>query len=363
MTKIGPSFDGSRLALVRNLRGLLKKELAARVSKSPAAIGQFENGVVQPDRATVASLALALRVRPSFFLPRPTTGKFVADACHFRSLRSSTARERRHLLARGALARDLVAVLEDHVGFPSASIPEVTSGVSTVRHAEGAATAVRKALGLGDEPVTSVIETLESLGVIVVPINRGGRRVSAFSTWTGDRPFIFLNNHEGNARSRTRFDNSHELGHLVMHADTAPGDKELEKQADRFGSAFLLPKRPFLDECPSRLYWDQLIKIKSKWGVSLAAIVRRGYDLGRFSEATYRRAYVELNRRGWRRSEPAEETLPEERPALLSRTMESAAAAGLDIETLAQQLGVSVQDLRALTSGSDLSGAGEGAAV
>lgn len=363
MTQTEPSFDGSRLALVRNLRGLLKKELAARVSKTPAAIGQFENGVVQPDRATVASLSLVLRVRPTFFAPRPAEGKFAADACHFRSLRSSTARERRHLLARGALTRDLVALLEELVGFPESNIPEVTTGVSSLRRAEGAASAVRKSLGLGEAPVANVVQTLEALGVVVVPINRGGRRVSAFSTWTGDRPFIFLNNHDTNPRSRTRFDNSHELGHLVMHADTAPGDKELEKQADRFASAFLLPRLPFIEECPSRLYWDHLIEIKKKWGASLAAIVRRGFDLGRFSEATYRRAYVELNRRGWRRTEPGEDFLPEERPALLVQKMEAASAAGFDVGDLSRKLGVSIQDLDALTTGRDLSRAGEGAAA
>lgn len=363
MTQTEPLFDGSRLALVRNLRGLLKKELAAKVSKTPAAIGQFENGVLQPDRATVASLALVLRVRPTFFSPRPAESKFASDACHFRSLRSSTASERRHLLARGALTRDLVSVLEDRVSIPSARIPEVTTGVSSVRGAEGAATAVRKVLGLDEAPVPNVIQMLENLGVIVVPINKGGRRVSAFSTWTGDRPFIFLNNHDENPRSRTRFDNTHELGHLVMHADTVPGDKELERQADRFASAFLLPKRPFLDECPSRLYWEDLIEIKKKWGASLAAIVRRGYDLGRFSEATYRRAYVDLNRRGWRRAEPGEDALPEERATLLAQTIEAAAAAGFAPEQLAVELGVSVHDLGALTSGSDLSAVGAGAAV
>jgi Zn-dependent peptidase ImmA (M78 family) len=261
------------------------------------------------------------------------------------------------------LTRDLVAVLEETVSFPAARIPEATNGVSTVRHAESAALAVRKVLRLTDAPVSNVIEMLEALGVVVVPINRGGRRVSAFSTWTGDRPFIFLNNHDENPRSRTRFDNSHELGHLVMHADTAPGDNGLEKQADRFASAFLLPKQPFLDECPSRLYWEHLIEIKRKWGVSLAAIVRRGYDLGRFSEATYRRAYVELNRRGWRRSEPAEDHLPSEQPELLARKMQAAELAGLGAPDLARELGVSVQDLDALISGADLSRAGEGAAA
>ena len=35
-------------------------------------------------------------------------------------------------------------------------------------------------------------------------------------------------------------------------------------------------------------------------------MIRRGYDLGIYSEATYRRGYVQLGRYGWRDGEPKE---------------------------------------------------------
>lgn len=41
-------FDGQRLAQGRQFSGLLKTDLAERVHVTPAAIGQFENGISKP---------------------------------------------------------------------------------------------------------------------------------------------------------------------------------------------------------------------------------------------------------------------------------------------------------------------------
>ena len=351
-------FAGNRLVLARQLRGLLKRELAERISKTPAAIGQFENGDTQPDATTITSLAFALGVRPSFFAPREVNGYFSAETCHFRSLRSSTTRERRHLLARGALVRDIVSVLEEYVEFPEVAIPEVVHAeMLSVRVAEAAASAVRKELGLGNDPIENTIGLIEELGAVVVPMNQGTRRVSAFSCWTGDRPFVFLNNHDENANSRTRFDNLHELGHLVLHHDVSPGSREVEMQADRFASAFLIPREAFLDEHPRRVVLEDLREMKRKWGMSLAALVRRGYDLGVYSDAQYRRAYVELNRLRWRQDEPDEDEVPEETPTMLLEAVNEADTVGFGIDQLASEVDLSnTQDICAILKGTELLG-------
>jgi Zn-dependent peptidase ImmA (M78 family) len=101
-----------------------------------------------------------------------------------------------------------------------------------------------------------------------------------------------------------------------MHADAVPGDADLEREANRFAAAFLVPKEPFLDEFPRRLNWDHLYEMKRRWRVSVQALLRRAYDLGILSHATYRRAFVQLNARNERTSEQCE---PErEAPAMVS---------------------------------------------
>lgn len=351
---MNPEFDGSRLAMARALRGLLKSELAKKIDKSPAAVGQFEKGVSYPDNSTLASICLVLGVRRQFFHARQKEGDFLLDNSHFRSMRSSSSRERQHLLARGALTRDVIGRLSKAAKFPTVRVPQVQNGVHNLRDAESAARAFRKALELGDSPLGPFIPFMEGLGVIVIPINEGSQRVSAFSTWIGTRPYIFLNRHDSTPRSRTRFDSAHELGHLVMHADVEPGSRDLEQQADRFASALLLPREPFLDECPPRLNWTALATIKHRWGASLAAIVRRAFDLGRFSEATYRRAYVELNRRGWRYDEPFEDDLPVEAPGLLSKVLVAAESNGFSRKHIATELGFPARFIDAVIFGGDL---------
>src|SRR4051812_12649534 len=60
-------FNGERLTMARQLAGLKKSHLASLIEMSPASVTAWESGVKQPTRATVAKLALALRIEPQFF--------------------------------------------------------------------------------------------------------------------------------------------------------------------------------------------------------------------------------------------------------------------------------------------------------
>jgi hypothetical protein len=141
------------------------------------------------------------------------------------------------------------------------------------------------------------------------------------------RPMVFLSTDRGALASRRRFDAAHELAHLIAHGGCEVGDPALEDVADRFASAFLLPAAPFRSECPTRLSWPALRDLKRRWGVSLLAIVRRAYDLGIYSEATYRRAHVQYGQHGWRaQGEPDEP--PMERPTLVQHVVAQLAEAG-----------------------------------
>jgi len=49
----------------------------------------------------------------------------------------------------------------------------------------------------------------------------------------------------------SRFDAAHELGHLIMHHDAEPGDLYMERQADAFAAAFLMPAETIAMSCLS----------------------------------------------------------------------------------------------------------------
>jgi Zn-dependent peptidase ImmA (M78 family)/transcriptional regulator with XRE-family HTH domain len=340
-------FQPARLTLARELRGMTKAELAERVEKSAAAIGQFEGGgkaTCRPDAKTVGALALALGVPVAFFTRKTPAKLLEVDGCHFRSLRSASQRERRKLLARGSLLCDLMILLEEHVDFPREKVSKVAQTVRTEAQIEECAMRVRRAWGLGLGPINHVVNLLEVNGVLVTRVPESCVEVDAFSTWKEGRPVVFLVMQKGST-SRTRFDACHELGHLVMHADVVAANPDLERQANRFASAFLLPKESFIVECPRWLNWDHFYELKRRWKVSVSALVRRAFDLKCISEATYRRAYVHLNRTGERTHERDEP--PSEPPTLLSKAI-LAVEPDFTVQDLAARVGLSVGDLEAL---------------
>ena len=337
-------FDPARLTIARELRGRTKAELAARVGKTAAALGQFENGRARPDATTLASIALGLGLPISFFARQQKSPMMTLDLCHFRSLRSASQRGRRSLLARGTLLCDVLSFLDERVELPEEQVSPVAESPVSMEDIENCAVRVRRGWGLGLGPIPHLIRLLESKGVVVTFIPHECDDMDAFSAWHAKRPIVFLIDHKGST-SRLRFDAAHELGHLVMHADVVAGSPELERQANRFASAFLLPRETFLPECPRRLNWPHFYELKRRWKVSVAALVRRAYDLECISEASYRRAYMHLNQTGQRTAE-RDEPAPEH-PTLVAQALHELSDE-LVADELAETIGLPVTDFKAI---------------
>jgi len=222
------------------------------------------------------------------------------------------------------------------------SIPAEVQGREDI---ERAAQEVRSTWGLGIGPIPNLVKLLEAKGIIVVRIPSSCERVDAFSVWSNHRPLVFLVTTKGSP-SRTRFDAAHELGHLVLHADAKSGNPDTENEANQFGSAFLMPRESFIRECPTTLNWSHLYELKRRWKAPVAAIVRRGFELGRLSHASYRRAFVHLGKTHQRVVETVDEP-PHEPPVLIRKAIEYTTTK-FPIEDLCQHMGISEKDLDGL---------------
>lgn len=347
---IAHQFNPDALRIAREYRGLQKNELAKRLEVTPSAVSQFESGKSRPNAQTIGRMSIALNFPPSHFAQNIDFGNVSTDQCHFRSLRSSSQVERRMMVSASALIGNIVNFIDSHVDLPHEQItPSISTGNLTAEEIEQTAAKIRRDWGLGMGPISNIVHLLESKGVLIFRLLSGCKTVDAFSLWHRDRPFIFLSTEKGSA-SRSRFDASHELGHLVMHTDFLPGDRLQEEQANRFGSAFLLPRESFLAECPRRLVWPHFLELKIRWKVSLAALIRRARDLGVFSDDTYRRAVVQLNKK-WGYNEPYEPEM--ERPTILPQSMRLLAQSGWSSQAIAQHLSIAEKDLYTLTFADD----------
>lgn len=311
-------FQPVQLTRARELRCLTKTALAAMVDKTPSAISQFESqsSNVRPDDRTLARLALALAVPVGFFARAPMVGRVALDDCHFRSMRSVGQAQRRQALRVGELLQELARILEDEgIRLPEDRVTPLRQSVRTPDEIERLAYAVREDWGLGLGPIPSVIPLLEANGVRVFPLTSVCAGVDAFSTWYDQTPLAMLV--LSKPASRVHFDGAHELGHLLMHEDVVPADPQTEKEANLFASAFLLPRKTFIAECPDRWSLRTFIALKKRWHVSVQALVYRAHQLGKLSTASYRRAFAELNRKKLRQHEGGEWQL--HRPSALRK--------------------------------------------
>jgi Zn-dependent peptidase ImmA (M78 family) len=197
--------------------------------------------------------------------------------------------------------------------FPSLDVPSIPA--SSIEDIETAAEQCRKHWKIGlDTPISQVGRVLEHAGVVIVPHLVQSKKVDAFSR-SGRTTVIFLNQSTPST-SRWNFDIAHECGHLVMHAGIPTGSIETEAAANRFASAFLMPRKAFSREFRTKPFsWAHVFDLKRRWNASAAAIVRRGYDLGLLGAVGYRQAFKFISIKGWTKGEPSEP--PFQQPELL----------------------------------------------
>jgi Zn-dependent peptidase ImmA (M78 family)/DNA-binding XRE family transcriptional regulator len=321
-------FDARRLQLAREAAGLRKNALAERIGVSAAAISQYEHAASRPSAATLGKLAFALDVPVTFFQTRhhetpapPVTTAF------FRSLRSTPQLARTCACARATLVWEIAQTLEEYVHLPEVRLPEhlAVDEAADRERIEAAAGFARRELGVDEGPIAHVVRLMEAHGVLVSRLRTEDHRVSAFSQWVSGRPLVVLGADHDDA-GRSRFDAAHELGHLVLHAEPEAGNAILERQADRFAAAFLLPSEQIVRLLPRTFDLRTLIDLKRTWGVSIAALMYRARELGRMSESAYRRGVVWMSSEYGRRREPGDLGEPE-RPLMLRRAAELAFAA------------------------------------
>ncbi|MGW3556117.1 helix-turn-helix domain-containing protein [Streptomyces sp. NPDC000963] len=343
-------FDGKRLTLARQLVGLRKNALAAKIDKSATAVAAYENNTKRPAPATVAQLCLTLGVEPSFFLPGPHQPAAGHTTPHFRSLRSTTQLARDQAFAYGMIAGDVGAALERHVEFPDPNIPRLSVDIDDDASLvpEEAARLLRKDWGIKAGPVGHLVRLAENNGVVVVFSPAQTAAVDAYSFDDGYRPTVVLNPTKEDYY-RQRFDVAHELGHLVMHVDTEPGGRIVENQAHRFAAELLLPEDELRDVLPSKADWRVLATLKETYGVSLQALLYRSKTLGVMGDVTYRNAITYLSSKGWRRREPGEMPAVEQ-PSLYPRAVEILSSVGMEEMSLAREARVTPGLFRTVTA-------------
>lgn len=328
-------FNGARLKLMRGFHGFSQRELAERLEVTQQAIAFIEGQRKQPSEVLLRAISEVCGVEEEFFY-QGTFEDFREEECHFRRRASTAVSLRTRALSAGTLFNMFATWLEEQVELPEHRIS--AARILSPEDIERAAEHHRMAWGLGlDTPIANMVRVLESLaGVLTTRINLDAEKIDAFSR-QGVRSVVVMT--ERKSGSRQQFDCAHELGHLVMHGGVETGDVETEGQANRFASAFLLPRAGFMRDFQRTDYidWSTIFRLKATWRVSAAAILRRAYDLRLVDAVTYQRACKTLAMKGWHRGEPEDWSTAE--PELVRIALAQVKASkGLDVDDVCRHL-------------------------
>lgn len=288
------NFIGNNLKLARVLNGLTLAELSDALGTSRQYIHQLEVGSRLPTSDQLNSLVLALGVKEDFFYVVPNS---VLDdsSIHFRSKRTTKQSSRVQAKVNIALFIRLVDLLSKYVNFPELNFPSYDD-YTTNNDIERIAERTRQHWELGFGPIDNMTRVAERAGAVTTTFKGVSAEVDALSSVIR-RPVIVRNDAK-DSPGRLRFDIAHEVGHIIMHQDMVTGCKQTESEANRFASAFLLPRNSFMKEFKvgNRMDWKMLSSLKERWGVSKAALLYRARQLDLLTEGRYKGHVITLKK-------------------------------------------------------------------
>jgi Zn-dependent peptidase ImmA (M78 family)/DNA-binding XRE family transcriptional regulator len=271
---------GNNIRRLRLAGGFTQDDVAARANVSVASLRNYESGRAIPKVNTLMVIARQIGADLNDLVVEPKRLSHVRFRAHKR------------LNTRDQILVDAANWLEDFI-----SLEEITDNKSewmfanlTAKSPEQMATKLRKELRMtDDEPIRDICGLLESCGIKVFP--RPVRSEYFFGLSIGPQdggPAIVVNTWERIPVERWIFSAVHELGHILLHANSFSVEEQdeiaiQEEEANMFASYFLMPDKLFngeWDESSGQPFLDRVLKIKRMLRVSYATVLYRLREKG-----------------------------------------------------------------------------------
>lgn len=325
----------------RQARGLSQTELARISGLTQGAISKYENGVLDPTEDAVAKLAAALRFPVPFFYQRDRALGLPLSV-QYRRRAGVGQKAMEQLEAEINLRLMHLRRLLSAVNFdPELPLPRLDCD-EYGGDGEAIAEMTRRLWQMPSGPVRSLTDVVERAGCVVFQCNFETIGVDGLTIRaSGLPPCIFLNS--AMPGDRQRFTLAHELGHVIMHWFPS---KDMEREANAFAAAFLMPARDVKPQLTGRLTLQRLASLKPLWKTSMGALLYRAKTLGTITEAQADYLWRQYSKAGYRKSEPPELDIPAERAVVLNDVVQChLRTLGYTIEQMAAALHICPGDL------------------
>ncbi len=329
-------INGDRVRQAREMLGLTQSDISSRLAISQAMVAHIEGGLKQPSREVAEAIARETSLPLNFFY-RHSGPSLPQGSLLFRSRANVSAKKltQAHVLAERVY--EIYMGMAANFDLPPVSVRPIQGEPSS------AAAEARRMLSLTiDKPIPHLIRAFEKAGGVVVTLPRLDDR-EAFAVWAGDRPVIGITG--GLSGDRLRFSVAHEIGHLLLH-QVRISRVQAEQDAHAFAAELLMPSSMLQHELETHLSLEGLAQLKLRWGVSIAALLRRAKDLGAIARRQYDRTVVALSARGWHKREPDQFDLPIEKPRALRQMAEALYGIPIHYESVAQSFDLPLDFVR-----------------
>jgi Zn-dependent peptidase ImmA (M78 family)/transcriptional regulator with XRE-family HTH domain len=299
-------FNPAMLVLARESRGISQSELAKRLRVSQGNLSKIEGGLISADDILLTKIAEVLNYPKSFFFQVSPPHGFASNCLYHRKRQTVRISDLRRVAAELKIYRLQIDNLLRSVHIEVENKFHRMDVVEYSDSPELIAQLMRRSWGLPPGPIVNLTESIEAAGGIVIHCSFGTGKIDAMSQWAAGSPPLFFMSAEAPG-DRLRFSLAHEIGHVVMHQTPT---EDIEGQADRFASEFLMPKKD-ISAFLNRLSIPKLASLKSYWRVSMGALIERAHNLKKLTP--YQREYLwkQMSRMGYRTREPVDITVEE----------------------------------------------------
>lgn len=310
-------FNGEMFRLARQFRGLTQKEFAEKLGAEASSVSRVENCVTQPT-SEMAERAADILDLPLAFFRQPERPYGLPMSVH--PMLRAKAAVAQHTIDQALAELNLrimhVRRLLRSVEYePVLTLPEVDLG-SIGGDPEEAAALVRRTWLMPAGPVIDLVQWVERAGCFVMHAELPDAAMSGVTLRVPDiRPCIFLN--KTMPADRMRHTLAHELGHLILHRYP---NSEMEREADSFAAAFLMPAndiRPYF--AGKRIDLRLLAALKPEWRVSMQSLLYRASTLRFVNDNQARYLWQQFSIRKMKMREPPELDIPPETPSLVAK--------------------------------------------
>lgn len=307
----------------RLFRDLSQQELADELDVTKQAISQYENGVLMPKVETLYRMAEVLEF-PLPYFSKPYEEEIITPI-FFRKRKTS---KKKNVVVFETYINWMVEIysyLKGYLHLPELNLVQKANVYYSDEEIEKIALDLRRSWGLGNGPISNMTLLMENNGFLISKTGLDPQKVDACSVFftsakLGKRPMIFLTSSTSAVRSRR--DLAHELGHQVLHAWMGMEDFEentdiIEKEAETFASYFLMPRDSMERECFSIDSLNSLLLMKKRWGTSAQSLLYHLHSLQLVNDDTFERFQKAIYYKGWRKQEPFDDEIAQEKPSLI----------------------------------------------